>query len=119
MFRVLVALLVCSCGPSVSVYTPPTSDVACETDNGIVVMKPVPIGWCDEVQGVEDRIFQAFRDVARVDSCAGAVADCFATTEIGRATGDCPDQSTQVFIGERYSETFQTSASYDVFRVYQ
>lgn len=57
--------------------------------------------------------------ILRLDSCAGAVADCFATTEIGRATGDCPDQSTQVFIGERYSETFQTSASYDVFRVYQ
>lgn len=67
MFRVLAVLLVCACGPSVSVYSPPTSDVACETDNGILVMSPAPVGYCDEIQGVEDRVFQAFRDVAKVD----------------------------------------------------
>lgn len=57
--------------------------------------------------------------ILRLDSCAGAVASCFATTQIGTATGLCPDQSTQVFIGERYSQSFQTSNNYDVFRVYQ
>lgn len=67
-----LALALCACGPSVSVYSPPTSDVACETDNGILVLDPVPPGWCDEVQGVEDRIFEAFRSVVPFDERFGS-----------------------------------------------
>lgn len=57
--------------------------------------------------------------ILRLDSCSGAVSACFATTEIGRATGNCPDQVTQVYLGERYNQALQTSISYDAFRVYE
>lgn len=68
---IILLTLGCACGAA-GVVRPTDPDVACETDNGIFVMKPVPPGWCDEVQGVEDRIFQAFRDVAKVDDRFGS-----------------------------------------------
>lgn len=64
--KLLALLLVCACGPAVAVRPMP-SDVACETDQGLLIMRPVPVGWCDEVQGVEDRIHEAFRTLGDFD----------------------------------------------------
>lgn len=63
--RTTLVLLLCACGSAP--VRPAPSEIACETDNGLLVLNPVPIGWCDEVQGVEDRIFQAFRTLGEVD----------------------------------------------------
>lgn len=68
--KMLVLLLLCSCaGPMPAT---PGLSAACVTDNMLVVLDPAPAGWCDEVQEVEDRIFDAFREVAPYDARFGS-----------------------------------------------
>lgn len=58
--------------------------------------------------------------VLRSNSCSGSVASCSATTEIGReANGYCPNQPSQVRLGNRYDNTVPTSVFVDTVRVYQ
>lgn len=55
----------------------------------------------------------------RLNSCSGSVAACTATTSLGSGTGACPVAPDVVYLGERYSEVFNTSANFKEFRVYR
>lgn len=66
MKPLLLVLLLCACGPAAPIV-PDKGSVACVTDNGLFVLKPVPVGWCDEINAVEDRVYRALSTVGRYD----------------------------------------------------
>lgn len=68
--KVATLALLCSCAGAMPAPTGVTA--ACVTDNGIVILDPVPPGYCDEIQGVEDRVFEAFRSVVPYDARFGS-----------------------------------------------
>ncbi len=55
---------------------------------------------------------------ARLNTCAGSAASCFATTPVVSASGQCPLQPDRMYLGRRYSGDFLTSAAYQAVRIY-
>ncbi len=100
--RFAALLLLGACG---TVAPPLPSNVACATKSGIQILAPAPLGFCDEIQGVEDRTLEAFKKVVPFDGRFTQVA--FPQWKIHVIDAETwVDEAGVSVVGQTYCERF-------------